>query len=299
MSRITDETKTWHSFEDAVRELFGGRTPAVTSVSGGDINRAYRLSTAGKAVFMKANRKENARFFEAETAGLQAIAKTAAIRVPQVLGTGTDDTWGAFLLLEWAEGKPGKAFHETFGHHLAAMHRADPSAFVHGGVFGFDADNFIGAGEQENTPEESWVEFFRAHRLLPQFRRAGRWLDADDRSRVTKLLDHLEELLPEPDFPSLLHGDLWSGNYLVGNDGEAWLIDPAAYVGHYEADLAMTELFGGFPQRFYHAYSEGNPIDAGYAERRELYNLYHLLNHLNLFGGSYYGAVRRILHAYT
>ena len=116
---------------------------------------------------------------------------------------------------------------------------------------------------------------------------------------MTKLLDHLEAYLPEPGFPSLLHGDLWGGNYIVGNDGEAWLIDPAAYVGHYEADLAMTELFGGFPQRFYHAYSEVNPIDAGYGERRDLYNLYHLLNHLNLFGGSYFGAVRRVLHAYT
>ena len=149
MSRITYDTKTWHSFEDAVGELFGGRTPAVLPVSGGDINRAYRLESSGKKVFMKANRKENARFFAAEVAGLRAIADTNKIRVPEVLGTGTDDTWGAFLLLEWAEGKPGKAFHETFGHHLAAMHLADTAAFVHGGVFGFDADNFIGAGEPD------------------------------------------------------------------------------------------------------------------------------------------------------
>ena len=112
------------------------------------------------------------------------------------------------------------------------------------------------------------------------------------------MMDHLEDYLPEPAFPSLLHGDLWNGNYLVGNDGEACLIDPAVYVGHAEADLAMTELFGGFPQRFYVAYNEANPVDPGYRERRDLYNLYHLLNHLNLFGGGYLGSVREILRAF-
>ena len=289
----------YHSFDEAVRELLNGRTPILSPVSGGDINKAYRLDVPGKTVFVKANREEDVRFFDAEARGLGAIAKTSAIGTPEVLGIGTDTVYGAFLLLEWVEGRPGKYFFETFGHRLAAMHLADASSFVPGGTFGFEADNYIGAGEQENTPESSWITFFRDHRLIPQLRKAEGYFDPTDRRKLTYLLDHLDKYLLEPAFPSLLHGDLWSGNYITGSDGEAWLIDPAVSVGHFEADLAMTELFGGFPQSFYCAYNELNPIDQGYRERREFYNLYHLLNHLNLFGVSYLGAVRRILRQYT
>ena len=132
-------------------------------------------------------------------------------------------------------------------------------------------------------------------RLAPQFRDAARWFDATDRKRISYLLEHLDEYLDEPEQPSFLHGNLWSGNFITGSDGNAWLIDPAAYVGHPEADIAMTELFGGFPQKFYDSYQEVNPMKPGYERRREVYNLYHLLNHLNLFGGSYLSSVRRIL----
>ena len=291
--------KRFDSFSEAVQELFDGLAPSVCPVSGGDINRAYRLTAAGKRVFMKANRKENASFFDAEISGLEAIERTGTIRVPEVLGLGMDERYGAFLLLEWVEGRPGRAFYEHFGHSLAAMHLADTTAYVHGGLFGFDADNYIGAGEQENIPESSWIAFFGQHRLLPQIKRAEEYFDENDRRRIAYLLDHLDKYLVEPKSPSLLHGDLWSGNYLAGNDGEAWLIDPAVSVGHFEAELAMTELFGGFPQSFYGAYYEVNPIDGGYRERRDLYNLYHMLNHLNLFGSSYLGTVRRILRQYT
>jgi fructosamine-3-kinase len=128
---------------------------------------------------------------------------------------------------------------------------------------------------------------------------AERYFDSNCRKRFLKLLDKLPELLIEPKKPSLLHGDLWSGNYIVGNDGKAWLIDPAVYVGHAEADLAMTELFGHFPSEFYNAYASINPIDSGYKDRRDLYNLYHLLNHLNLFGDTYLSAVMSILFNYT
>ena len=177
------------------------------------------------------------------------------------------------------------------------MHKAETGGIVKG--FGFSMDNYIGAGKQENTPKENWTEFFRDHRLAPQLRKADYWFDSTDRKRITRLLDNLGNYLPEPDFPSLLHGDLWSGNYIIGNDGEAWLIDPAVYVGHVEADLAMTELFGGFPGRFYEAYNEVNRIDAEYKARRDLYNLYHLLNHLNLFDGWYLGEVKEILRRYS
>ena len=283
----------FESLRSALAELSGSEEYSVQPVFGGDINRAFRLTANGRNIFMKANRKENEAFFASETAGLDAIRKTKTICVPETLGRGTDGRYGAFLLLEWCEGRQSRKFFENFGHQLAAMHRAETSKIVK--KYGFPEDNFIGAGKQENTPEESWVVFFRDHRLKPQFQRADSWFESSDRKKIRHLLDHLEDYLPEPAFPSLLHGDLWSGNYLVGNDGEAWLIDPAVYVGHAETDLAMTELFGGFPQRFYAAYNEANPIDSGYRERRDLYNLYHLLNHLNLFGGGYLGAVREIL----
>ena len=286
----------FESLRDALIELFGSDEYFAAPVFGGDINRAFKLTVNGRNVFMKANWKENEAFFASETAGLDAIRKTETIRVPETLAWGTDGRYGAFLLLEWCEGRQSEEFFENFGHQLAAMHRADTGKIVRG--YGFPEDNFIGAGKQENTPEASWVVFFRDHRLKPQFQRADSWFESSDRKKVSHMMDHLEDYLPEPAFPSLLHGDLWNGNYLVGNDGEACLIDPAVYVGHAEADLAMTELFGGFPQRFYVAYNEANPVDPGYRERRDLYNLYHLLNHLNLFGGGYLGSVREILRAF-
>lgn len=291
------------SLEEAIRAIFGSRVSVdgMCSVSGGDINRAYRLTlTDGACVFMKSNTKENLPFFTAEAEGLAAIAAAGALRTPELLGLGTDDRHGAFLLLTWVEAKPqSRGFWENFGRGLAAMHRAD-TQHIAGGGFGFAHDNFIGAGRQINTPGDSWVGFFRDCRLTPMFRTADAsgYFDAEDRRRMTRLLDRLDEHLIEPERPSLLHGDLWSGNFITGSDGEAWLIDPAAYVGHAEADLAMTELFGGFSPVFSDAYKEAFPLAPGYGHRRDLYNLYHLLNHLNLFGTAYRSAVRRILRVY-
>ena len=289
--------KTKHdSLRNTLTELFGTGDFTCQPVSGGDINRSFKLQVNGHNLFMKANKVENLAFFSAETAGLSAIRSTRTIRVPETVAVGRDNQYGAFLLLEWCQGSQNKDFYENFGHSLAAMHKADTSGTMKG--FGFPEDNFIGAGEQDNTPEDSWAVFFRDHRLRPQIEKAGSWFDNSDRKRIDRLLDHLEDYLPEPDFPSLLHGDLWGGNYITGNDGEAWLIDPAVYIGHFEADLAMTELFGGFPQRFYGAYNEINPIDPNYRNRRNLYNLYHLLNHLNLFGGGYLSSVKNVLGRY-
>lgn len=163
--------------------------------------------------------------------------------------------------------------------------------------YGFVADNYIGAAIQINTPKKSWVEFFRECRLLPQLRMADCYLDTGLRRKADRLLAHLDRYLREPEFPSLVHGDLWGGNVLCGSDGRAWLIDPAAYVGDFETDLGMTELFGRFPPAFYRAYQEENPVDGGYQERKPIYQLYHLLNHLNLFGRSYLGSVAAILGA--
>ena len=288
--------KQYESLGSALADLFETEEYSAQPVFGGDINRAFRLSVQDRSVFMKANHRENQLFFSAEIKGLDAIRRTGTFRVPETLASGTDRQYGAFLLLEWCQGSPNRDFYEKFGRNLAAMHKADTNGIVKG--FGFPENNYIGAAKQENTLEDSWLVFFREHRLRPQMEKAKAWFDRADRKRMERLLDHLEDYLPEPAFPSLLHGDLWSGNHITGNDGEAWLIDPAVYVGHFEADLAMTELFGGFPQRFYGAYHEVNPIDPDYRERRDLYNLYHLLNHLNLFGGGYFGAVEEVLRRY-
>ena len=280
---------------DILENHFGAQLADAVPVSGGDINAAYRLTlTDGTRVFMKANRSAYTAFFQAEADGLAAIRETGAIGVPAVIASGSDERYGSFLLLEWIEAAHQKSnFWETFGRNLARMHLADA------GCFGWKHDNYIGSTPQINMPHESWISFFRNCRLAPQFKRAQHWFDAVMRQRITRLLDHLDDILVEPPRTSLLHGDLWPGNFTIGSDGQAWLIDPAVYVGHAEADLAMTELFGGFHPRFYAAYQEVNPFQAGYAERRDMYNLYHLLNHLNLFGGGYLSSVDRILRRYT
>ena len=206
----------------------------------------------------------------------------------------------SFLMMEMIT-PAGKVrdFWKTFGHELAAMHKSDTGAFVTGGKFGFYADNYIGASKQINSPKDTWISFFRESRLEPQFKMASAYFDKDTARLMIRLLDKLDDILVEPENPSLLHGDLWSGNYIVGNDGKAWLIDPAAYVGHAEADLAMTELFGRFDQRFYDSYNETNPLQPGYRDRKDLYNLYHMLNHLNLFGRMYYSSVTSIIRRYA
>ena len=179
------------------------------------------------------------------------------------------------------------------------MHKADVTKVMGTSGFGFSQDNFIGARPQKNNLNSSWISFFREQRLAPQFKAADSYFTSEDREKITKLLDNLDRFLIEPEQPSLLHGDLWSGNVMCGSDGKAMLIDPACYVGHREADLAMTELFGGFPQDFYEAYSEAFPLQPGYEERRDLYNLYQLLNHLNLFGPTYLEPVLSIVGEYN
>ena len=290
---------TYDSLPAAIAGCFGPdvRIEGQDYVGGGDINDACCLRLSGGVrVFVKSNTAANFGFFEAEAAGLGAIAGTKTIGTPKLLALGLDRRKGvSFLMMELVSGRKNPDFWEDFGHSLAKMHLADTEAYVPSGKFGFHQDNFIGAGPQENAPTARWIDFFRQRRLEPQFRRAKRYFDGGTVKRFSRLLDRLETLLVEPKNPSLLHGDLWSGNYLTGPDGRAWLIDPAAYVGHAEADLAMTELFGGFSPAFYGAYREINALEPGYPDRRDLYNLYHLLNHLNLFGPGYLPSVRQII----
>ncbi len=289
------------SLETAIHTLFGEETEIETTsrISGGDINEAYGLTlTGGSRIFMKTNAKENLSFFTAEAAGLAAIAGTEAIGTPRILGAGTDEGRGgySFLLLEFISGRSrSRDYWENFAVQLAAMHRAPTAGLVPDGKYGFGSDNYIGRRRQINRAHESWIGFFRECRLEPQFQSAARYFDRDDWKKIGRFLDHIDEILVEPEYPSLLHGDLWSGNVIVGNDGSAWLIDPAVYVGHAEADIAMTELFGRFPPAFYDAYKNAAPLQPGYERRRDIYNLYHLLNHLNMFGRMYLPEVKHIL----
>ena len=297
--------KHFTSIEDALHTLFGSSVKIANTIriSGGDINDAYKLTlTDGTHIFMKSNTKENSAFFTAEAMGLSAIAGTDAIGTPRIICTGTDDgkSGCSFLFMEFIEAKGRiKDYWETFAHQLADMHKASANDFVNGGKYGFVRDNYIGARGQINTAKDSWTAFFRDCRLEPQFKAASSYFDSADIRKITKLLDNIEDFLVEPEHPSLLHGDLWSGNFITGNDGKAWLIDPAVYVGHAEADIAMTELFGGFSQAFYDAYNETGMTQPEYSRRRDLYNLYHLLNHLNMFGRSYLSSVKRIINKYV
>ena len=298
---------TANSLDQAITTVFGENLRIVSRrpVHGGDINESYCLSLSdGSAVFMKCNTLKNLPFFEAEAKGLEALRRTNAIGVPRALAIGTDKTQRmSFLLMEYLEHAARLTrYWEIFGRELAVLHRADCTEFAAAGQgrpFGFTHDNYIGASPQMNTPKENWITFFRECRLLPQIKMAERYLDSGMRKQCTKLLDHLDSYLTEPKFPSLIHGDLWSGNAVCGPNGKAWILDPAAYVGNYEAELAMTELFGSNPNTFYEAYDEIIPIDSGYRDRRDLYNLYHMLNHLNLFGASYLGSVQRIIKKYV
>ena len=291
------------SILQSIRNLFGNdvQISGRTRVSGGDINQAYRLQLSdGSLVFLKTNRPELEDMFHAELEGLSALASSGVIPVAAPLSAGRDPEENvSFLLLEYIQdGRPSESFWEDFGRSLALMHRQNTDPFTPGGRYGFTRDNYIGRTPQSNATHTSFITFFKKERLLPQIRMAERWFEKEDYSAAERLLDRLDDLLIEPAFPSLLHGDLWSGNFLIGADRRAVLIDPAVYVGCAEADLAMTELFGGFSSRFYDGYREVTSVTYGYEDRKDLYNLYHLLNHLNLFGSGYLPSVRRILYRY-
>lgn len=292
-----------------VNDILGSSVSIIrmASVPGGDINRACRLTLSnGDSLFVKTNSVSNLNFFLTESGGLNALRFLQKIGVPEVLGVGTDEQRNiSFLALEYIESSQRTlSYWEDFGHRLAGLHRAECLYYVDSGEsgarFGFYEDNYIGAVPQKNHPEKSWVDFYRKCRLLPQITMAEKYLEPAVRKKADRLLEHLDLYLREPEFPSLLHGDLWSGNMMCGKDGMPWIIDPAAYVGDFEADLAMTQLFGSLPERFYAAYNEVNPIDrTGYEQRRKLYDLYQLLNHLNLFGSMYLGSVVDIINTYS
>ncbi len=260
------------------------------SIGGGCINSAYRLVGERQSYFVKLNRADRLEMFEAEAEGLSALAQAQAIKVPLPVCSGIEDQQ-AYLVMEYFEGGGGNSgATERFGQQLADLHRHTSDQY------GWYRDNTIGSTPQPNTPANDWVTFWREQRLGFQLALAGQQGASGSLLRKGEaLLERMDELFRsyQPK-PSLLHGDLWSGNYAVTRQGEPIIFDPAVYYGDREADLAMTELFGGFSQRFYAAYNEAWPLDNGYSVRKTFYNLYHILNHFNMFGGGYGGQAERM-----
>jgi fructosamine-3-kinase len=250
-------------------------------VGGGCINRAVVLGSQGTRFFVKLNAAGQLAMFEAEAAGLAEMAATESIRVPAPLCAGVAGA-ESFIAMEYIELQGGRGDEVAAGRQLAAMHRVTRERY------GWERDNTIGSTPQPNLPSTDWVAFWRQQRLGHQLELAARnGYGGRLRQRGERLLEGLAALLDHNPAASLLHGDLWGGNLGYDEAGEPVIFDPACYFGDREADLAMTELFGGFGHRFRAAYQEAWPLGDGYQVRKQLYNLYHILNHLNLFGGGY------------
>ncbi|MFM2061001.1 MAG: hypothetical protein RLZZ507_671 [Cyanobacteriota bacterium] len=272
----------WQEIDNHISQVTGQKFQSSQhlSVSGGCINQGYAVSDGKLTYFVKLNQASQAEMFAAEMLGLQQMYKTHTIRVPQPLCWGTTGN-SSYIVLEWLEMTDGN--NETWqkmGRNLAAMHKTTNQGF------GWNMNNTIGSTPQINTWTSDWIEFYTEHRLGYQFqlakRRGGSFPLQD------KLIASIPKLLADHQIqPALVHGDLWGGNAGFTIDGEPVIFDPATYFGDREVDIAMTELFGGFPPSFYQGYQEVFSLDEGYEKRKTLYNLYHILNHFNLFGGGY------------
>jgi fructosamine-3-kinase len=281
----------WNQISDRISQVTGEKfqVEGRRSVSGGCINQGYSLTGSGATYFVKINQASQVDMFEAEALGLKQMLATQTIRVPVPICWGVADR-SSYLVMEWLEfGSSTTQAWEEMGCKLAAMHQAGGSA-----KFGWERNNTIGSTPQINTWTENWADFFAEHRIGYQLqlakRRGGSFPDYIQVVEVVR--DYLADRTPEP---SLVHGDLWSGNAAVTDAGEPVILDPATYYGDREVDIAMTELFGGFPAAFYRGYNEVFPLEEGYQRRKTLYNLYHILNHFNLFGGGYGSQANRML----
>lgn len=280
----------------------GDPTPIESAhpVGGGCINNALRLQTARATYLLKWNPDPLPDLFLREAAGLALLAATGTVRVPAVLAAvNAAPECPACILLEWLAGNVHPASREAqarLGSDLAALHHARAPAY------GLDHDNYLGSTPQYNGWEADWITFYRERRLRPQMELAERngRLPAARRRGLERLMERLDSWLGGVErHPALLHGDLWGGNVIPAPGDILALIDPAVYYGDREAELAYTELFGGFSPAFYAAYEAAFPTAPGRAERRDLYNLYHLLNHLNLFGESYGAEVDAVIRRYV
>ncbi len=274
---------TYDSVAEAIAESTGSAFAISrrTALGGGCINQAFKIeSSDGREFFVKENDLSFLPYFSAEAQALEEIHQTQTIRVPRVVSSGKTSS-NSFLVLEYLrEGSSHKAGQRELGRKLAELHAIEQA------FWGWHLDNCIGATPQPNPKTGNWVDFYRESRLLHQFKLAER--RGAIFAKANLLLDHLdfffEGYAPKP---SLLHGDLWGGNASFDANGDPFVFDPASYYGDREADLAFTYMFGGFSTPFYEAYEECHPLHPGFKTRKILYNLYHELNHYNLFGGGY------------
>lgn len=267
---------------------------STSPVSGGDINQAYRFETSEGNFFVKKNSASRyPKMFEKEANGLELIASTKTIPVPEVILFGEDNDV-SFLVLNIIETSVQQPdFWQSFAERLARLHKQSTD------YFGLDHDNFIGSLTQSNTPHKKWTDFFREERLHSQVKLArdnGR-IGIEIVKSFDRFYGKLDEIFPV-EAPALVHGDLWGGNFMVNEKGEAIIIDPAVYYGSREMDLAMSKLFGGFSSEFYKYYDNFFPLEKGWQQRIDFCNLYPLMVHVNLFGGGYQESVKSILRKF-
>ena len=279
-----------------IEEITKSSIQALSPVSGGCISEALKLEMdSGELFFLKLNNSNPGDMFIREAHGLNELYKAKAIRIPKVINFES-----SFILIEFIkQNKKAENFYEEFGRKFAELHKFT------GENFGFYEDNYIGSNVQKNIPDtnekSNWTEFYFNKRILFQLKLAEKngYATKELTTKINSLENKIGNILSgSEEQPSLLHGDLWSGNFIADENGNACLIDPAVYYGHREADLAMTKLFGGFNSEFYHSYNEYFPLPAGYENRENIYKLYHVLNHLNLFGRGYYSQAIALLNFY-
>ncbi|WP_258103705.1 fructosamine kinase family protein [Marinoscillum sp. MHG1-6] len=283
-------------FENALEQTFGRvvKVNRSQALSGGDINLAAKLETTEGTFCIKWQDNSFEEMFAKESSGLALLKNTKTIGVPEVFGYGRTNGKD-YLILEFIErSAPISKYWEDFGHSLAALHRVSDS------TFGLNHDNYIGSLPQYNDQDINWTEFFIKNRLTPQVQMgvSNGAISHTTEELFETLYSKLQDLLPDEP-PSLIHGDLWSGNFMTGPDGKAWIYDPATYFAHREMDLAFTRLFGGFDRKFYEAYHAAFPLLSGWVDRMDLYQLYPLLVHVNLFGGGYIHSVNSILRRFV
>lgn len=296
---VANATQLWRDIQDKISDHLQRaiKIQRVIPVTGGDISKSFLLHCLTERFFVKVNKLELAALFTAEAHALAEISNNIPDACPNVICAGSNAD-NSYLVLQYLDlSTRSNAAEGVLGELIARLHNIENNTAPHSLQYGWMEDNFIGLTPQKNTWTASWCEFFIEQRLKPQTLLARQnGFDRQFRSISSELMSAVESLLKlyQPT-PSLLHGDLWSGNAAIDNQGRGRIYDPATYYGDAECDIAMTELFGGFGSQFYEAYYQLRPQKSDYLQRKTIYNLYHMLNHLNLFGSGYLAQVQRYI----
>ncbi|MBN2803126.1 MAG: fructosamine kinase family protein [Deltaproteobacteria bacterium] len=289
----------YNALNIAIKDLFGTNAMIdnTKNISGGCISHTYVVYiTTGEKVFVKENSLKYLNMFHSEFAALELLKCAGGPVIPTPFST-FETADRAFILMEFIEsGVKNRDFDERAGEALGNLHKNKKNR-----LYGLSFNNFIGTTPQDNFQNKSWPDFFAERRLLPQIKLAQKnsSLDITLERKLFKLIENIDTFIHQPEEgPSLLHGDLWSGNIMCDKNNNPVIFDPAVYYGDRETDIAMTTLFGGFSNRFYEAYNENYPLEKDFKSRTDIYNLYHILNHLNIFGRGYLSQVNSILNSY-